>query len=353
MRFTMPPEWELHERTIIEWPVKDSLVWPENYQEVCDAYEEVITAISRFEPVTVILNPEDLNQQGSGIGPDERTDATMGENAVKRFGDNVKVLVIPHNDAWARDNGPTFVRDTNGNLTGISWKFNAWGEKYKPYDLDDAMAKSLLTKLDVPCHQVDMVLEGGSIHVDGEGTLLSTKECLLNPNRNSDRTQEEIEMVLKEKLNIRSFLWLNNGLFGDETDGHVDNIACFAKPGTVIMQTCDDPDDPNYDITAENMDILKHAVDAVGRKLEIVELPQPPARFYKGERLTLSYLNFYFVNGGIILPVFGADAKKTDEEAVKILGKQFPDYEIVTVDGMGLIKEGGNVHCITQQMPLR
>jgi agmatine deiminase len=258
---------------------------------------------------------------------------------------------MPHNDAWCRDNGPTFLKNSNGEIKGINWKFNAWGEKYKPYDLDNEVAPKLLNHLKVPVIDIPIVLEGGSIHVDGEGTLLTTKQCLLNPNRNPGLSRRQIEEEVKDALKVNTIIWLNNGLYGDETDGHVDNIACFAGPGVVLLQTCREKDDPNYDITMENLEILKNAEDAKGRKLSIIEIPQPPVRFYKDIRLTLSYLNFYFVNNGIILPVFGGDAAEADRKAAAVLQEVFPERKIVTVDGMPLIKEGGNVHCITQQMP--
>ncbi|MDF2541505.1 MAG: aguA [Herbinix sp.] len=331
--FYMPAEWEQHERTIMEWPVKDSLVWSENYEEVCSGYGNVAKAIAVYEAVTMIVNDNTYEQ------------------AKMICGDEVELLVIPHNDAWCRDNGPTFLWDDKKERKGINWKFNAWGEKYIPYDLDDAVASKVLNHFQIPVIDVPIVLEGGSIHVDGEGTLLTTEQCLLNKNRNPHLTREEIEEVVKQYLNVSKIIWLKQGLFGDETDGHIDNVACFAKPGTILIQTCYDPKDPNCEITKENLEILKNATDAFGRKLTIIEIPQPPVRYYNEERLTLSYLNFYFVNDGIILPVFGEDAEETDRKAAEILASVFPDRTIHCVDGMPLIKEGGNVHCITQQMP--
>ncbi|MDF1618087.1 agmatine deiminase family protein [Petrocella sp. FN5] len=334
-KYIMPAEWEAHERTIVAWPVKASLVWQDNYEIVCKGYAKVVNAISAFEPVTVVINTEDEEEI--------RSLCTS----------KVDIIKIPHNDAWARDNGPTFVRDMKGRLHGISWRFNAWGEKYLPYDLDDKVAPALLNLMDVPCIEVPLVLEGGSIHVDGQGTLLTTRECLLNPNRNPKLSQDDIEHMIKKYLNISKIIWLDQGLFGDETDGHIDNIACFAKPGTVLLQACDNPKDPNYEITQKARQVLKHTKDAKSRILEIIELPTPPLRYYKNERLTLSYLNFYIVNKAIILPVFGGDATDTDHKAKCILETVFFDREVVTVDGMSLITEGGNVHCITQQMPLK
>ncbi|MDF2843908.1 MAG: aguA [Herbinix sp.] len=331
--YYMPAEWEAHERTLIEWPVSKSLVWPENYNEVCKGYAAVANAISEFEKVTMIVNEESI------------------EDAKNLCNTTVELLTIPHSDAWCRDNGPTFLWNNEKKLSAVNWKFNAWGERFKPYDLDNEVAPKVLEYLKVPYRNAPIVLEGGSIHVDGEGTLLTTKECLLNINRNPHLTQDEIETEVKRHINVTKTLWLNHGLDGDETDGHVDNVACFAKPGVILIQTCDDPSDPNYEISKENLDILRNETDARGRKLQIIEIPQPPIRYYKEVRLTLSYLNFYFVNNGIILPVFGGDASETDYQAEEILKQVFPERKIVTVDGMALIKEGGNVHCITQQMP--
>nr|WP_246169839.1 agmatine deiminase family protein [Alkalibaculum sporogenes] len=331
--FFMPAEWEEHERTFIEWPVKEAMVWSENYLDLCTGYSEVARKIASYEPVTMIVNEE-----------------TQIE--AQRFcGKSVETLVVSHNDAWIRDNGPTFVVANDKRIKGVNWKFNAWGEKYLPYDLDDAVAPKILEHYNVPRINVPIVLEGGSIHVDGEGTLITTEECLLNPNRNPDLTRGEIEEHVKKNLNISKIIWLKRGLFGDETDGHIDNIACFARPGLVLIQTCQDVQDPNYEITKECLEILKNSTDAKGRKLEIIEIPQPPIRFYKDIRLTLSYINFYFINKSLILPIFGGDAEETDKQAEAILQRVFPDRTIEKVYSMSLIKEGGNVHCITQQMP--
>ncbi|MFA9375802.1 MAG: agmatine deiminase family protein [Lachnotalea sp.] len=331
--YFMPAEWEQHERTIIEWPVKESLVWPQNHEEVMKGYANVANEISIFEPVTLIVNEDTY------------------EEAKLMCKEQVELLLISHNDAWCRDNGPTFLWNEKKQLAAMNWKFNAWGERFIPYDLDNAVASKVLEHFKVPCFDADLVLEGGSIHVDGEGTLITTQECLLNENRNPHLSKEEIENQVKHYLGVKKIIWLNHGLFGDETDGHVDNIACFAKPGVILLQTCKEAKDPNYAITNENLTILKNSTDALGRKLEIIEIPQPPARYYKGVLLTLSYLNFYLVNEGLILPIFGEDAQQLDQQAQEILQKVYPNRKIVTVDGMALIKEGGNVHCITQQMP--
>lgn len=336
LNYKMPAEWQNHERTFISWPIRNSMCFPEDYGRVCRGYASFVHAITEFEPVTVLVNSGEQSTVQSFINP---------------INPPVEIISIPHNDSWIRDNGPTFLQDSQGHLAGINWRFNAWGEKYEPWDLDDAVAPAILDKLQIRRFDAPLVMEGGSFHVDGEGSLITTEQCLLNPNRNPEMDRVQIEEKLKQYLNIEKVIWLKKGLSGDETDGHVDNIACFAAPGKVIIQVCDDPDDENAQITQENIRRLENAVDASGRKLEIIRIPQPPKRDHHGDRLTLSYLNFYFVNHGIILPVFGGDAEETDKQASAILAEIFPDRTIRTVDGMAIIREGGNVHCSTQQMP--
>ncbi|MDX9872901.1 MAG: agmatine deiminase family protein [Clostridia bacterium] len=332
--FRMPAEGAPHQCTLVSWPVKEALCFPEDYEAVCRGYSEIIRAIAEFEPVALLANPAEEQQLRS------------------RFQD-VRVAILPmrHNDAWMRDNGPTFLVDAAGALAGVNWKFNAWGEKYAPWDLDDALAPQILAHFRARRFDAPLVLEGGSIHVDGAGTLLTTEECLLHPNRNPGLTKKQIEEYLKQYLHVDKIIWLKRGLYKDETDGHIDNIACFVAPGKVLLQVCTDKADENYEITRENLAVLSWAADAQGRALEIIPVRQPPAMYVSGKRLTLSYLNFYLVNGGLILPVFGEAAGNTDDQAVKVLQGVFPDRRIRTIDGRTLIKEGGNVHCITQQVP--
>lgn len=333
LNYKMPAEWARHQCTFISWPVRDSMCYPADYDEVCRGYADIIIAIVEFEPVTVIINTGD-----EGI-------------AAGYLNNKVEYLVAEHDDSWLRDNGPTFVVNEKHQLAGIDWRFNAWGGKYSPWARDDALAAKILGYYGTRCFSAPLVMEGGSIHVDGEGTLLTTEECLLNPNRNPALSREQIEEYLQKFLGIEKVIWLPRGLSGDETDGHVDNVACFAAPGKILLQVCDDPEDENFAITRENLGILGEARDARGRKLEIIAIPQPPMMTFNDKRLTLSYLNFYFVNDGLILPVFGGVATEADQTAAKILGETFPGRCIRTVNGMAIIREGGNVHCMTQQMP--
>ncbi|MDR3288651.1 MAG: agmatine deiminase family protein [Peptococcaceae bacterium] len=334
LSYRMPPEWARHERTLISWPVQASMCYPEDYARVCRGYAEIIRAVAEFEAVTVLVNSADI------------------EGVTARFPERrIEILPLEHNDAWLRDNGPTFLIGEDGKRAGVNWRFNAWGEKYAPWDLDDQVAPQVLQYFG--CRQFDapLILEGGSIHVDGEGTLLTTEECLLNVNRNRGLSKREVEAHLTAFLNIRKVVWLKRGLSGDETDGHIDNIACFAAPGKVLMQVCDDPEDENYSVTQENRRILQNETDARGRKLELIPIQQPPALSEDGRRLTLSYLNAYLVNGGLILPLFGGSAAATDDLAARVFAQTFPGRRLRAVDGMTVIREGGNVHCLTQQMP--
>jgi agmatine deiminase len=354
LNYKMPAEWARHACTYISWPVKSSMCHPEDYAAFCSGFAEIIQAIAEFEPVTIIVNPADLEKNPclTRLKCNRRTVPLLHKNVTEEPSP-CYTLGIAHNDAWLRDNGPTFLVNNNGGVAGVNWRFNAWGGKYAPWDLDDLVASEILNAVGVKRFDAPLVMEGGSFHVDGEGTLLTTKQCLLNPNRNPQLTSEQIEAELKRFLNIRKVIWLKNGLDGDETDGHVDNIACFAAPGKVLIQICDDPADENFAITQENLKILGAETDAKGKKIEIIQIKQPPKMYdpKTGRRYTLSYLNFYFVNGGLILPIFGGVAEETDRLAVQVLSDLFPERRIRTVNGMKLIREGGNVHCITQQMP--
>ncbi|MGE5767720.1 MAG: agmatine deiminase family protein, partial [Bacteroidota bacterium] len=284
--FHMPAEWAPHDRCWMGWPCRESL-WGDDLEAARDAYAAVARAIAGFEPVTMLVNEAQL--------ADART----------RCGDAVTCQALPLDDSWLRDTGPTFVVNGRGGIAGVDWRFNAWGEKFLPWDQDALIAERLLARLGVPRYAAPLVLEGGSIHVDGEGTLLTSEECLLNPNRNPDLDRAAIEALLRRYLGVEAFVWLGQGLDKDDTDGHVDNIACFVAPGVVMAVTCDDPADPNHAILADNLARLRKAKDARGRSLEIVELPLPrEPRHVDGpggsQRLALSYVNYYIANGGIV-----------------------------------------------------
>ena len=328
--FFMPAEWAPHERCWMAWPCRESL-WGEGLDAARNAYAEVAKAIAGFEPVTMLANAQDL------------------DDAKLSCGAGVTCQAMPLDDSWMRDSGPTFVIDGRGGLAAVDWRFNAWGDKFHPYDQDAQVAERLLEGLSVTRYAAPLVLEGGSIHVDGEGTLLTSEECLLNPNRNPDLDRAAIENLLRRYLGVKAFVWLGQGLDKDDTDGHVDNIACFVRPGVVMAVTCDDPADPNHAILTDNLARLKKARDAQGRRLEVIELPLPrEARYLDSQRLALSYVNFYIANGGIVMESFG-DAN--DAQAYEIVSRAFPDRKVVQVSALDILAGGGGVHCITQQQP--
>ncbi len=325
----MPAEWERHSRCWMAWPCR-----PETFaggiDAACAAYAEVAQSIAQFEPVAMICNQADVAEVSLACGP------------------GIEVLPMPISDSWIRDTGPSFVVDDAGRVAGVDWGFNAWGNNYPDHQVDADLAKRMLEHLGLPRYQAPLILEGGSFHVDGEGTLITTEECLLNPNRNPNLGKAEIEQHLKDYLGVRQVIWLGRGYEQDETDGHIDEIACFARPGVVLALTTDDTGDPNFKIFQDNLDRLKAARDAHGREIEVVPLRQPHRRDHNGVRLTLSYTNFYIANGGIVMPAYEDAA---DDEAFRTLRKVFPDREVLQVLALDIVKGGGGIHCITQQQP--
>jgi agmatine deiminase len=269
-----------------------------------------------------------------------------------------------------RDVGPTFVMDGTGQVRGVDWVFNAWGGLngglYAPWDNDDAVAAAVCAEAGVARYRTDFVLEGGSIHVDGVGTCLTTRECLLNPNRNPGTTEAEAEARLREYLGVETVIWLDDGVYLDETDGHIDNLACFVRPGEVLLTWTDDPADPQYRISRAAYDVLRDSTDARGQRLTIHKLHQPDPMTITaqeaagvvplhgsqprpaGGRMAASYVNFYIANGGIVVPQFG---DRHDAEAIDTLRRVFPDRQVVGVAGREILLGGGNIHCITQQQP--
>ncbi len=341
--FRMPAEWEGREATLMAWPVRAE-AWLDGLDEARDGFVEVANAISGFERVIMIARG---NAEADGYSP--------FKDARKRLSSAIEVWDLPHDDSWLRDNGPTFLLDEKGGRCGIDWRFNAWGRKYEPYDADDRLASLVLRRMETERVAAPLVLEGGSIHTDGEGTLLVTEECLLARNRNPDLSKADIEDLLREYLGVDTFIWLDRGLAGDETDGHVDNLACFVRPGLIAVQVTSDPEQENYANSARNLAILAEARDYAGRRPQVLKIEQPPARSCRGERLTLSYVNYYPVSGGLVIPVFGRDGdsamRASDERALSTLREAYPGRKTVAIDGLRIIKGGGNVHCITQQIP--
>ncbi len=328
--FRMPAEWAPHSRCWMAWPCREAL-WGEGLEAARDATAEVAKAIAAFEPVTMVVNPDSLAEVSL------------------RFSAGVSCLPMALDDSWMRDTGPSFLVDGRGGLAGVSWRFNGWGERYLPYDNDAALAAALLDHVEVERIDAPLILEGGSIHVDGEGTLITTEECLLNPNRNANLWREEIERILASHLGIRKVIWLARGLVDDETDGHVDNLVCFVRPGVVLALSAGDPQDANHERLADNLERLRHTTDAKGRQLEVIEVEQPKARLGDdGRRLALSYVNLYLANGGVVMPSF---EDTVDQKAYETVVQCFPERKVVQVPALDIVVGGGGIHCITQQQP--
>jgi agmatine deiminase len=349
--FHMPAEFEPHDGCWMAWPER-----PDNWRlgagPAQEAYAAVATAIAASEPVTMAVSDAQFERCRALLPP------------------SVRVVEVSTDDAWIRDTGPTFVVDGGGGRRGVDWRFNAWGGLegglYSPWDRDDRVAAKVLEIEGADRYRAPIVLEGGAIHADGEGTVLTTEECLLNPNRNPELSREQIERALCDHLGAEKVVWLGRGVHDDETDGHVDNLACFARPGVVLLSWCDDEADPQHEISRDALRRLEAATDARGRPFEVVRLPSPGPLLIEaeeaagveaaagtlprraGDRLAASYANFYLGNSRVILPLLD---ERRDDEAAAILAECFPGREVVGIPAREILLGGGNVHCITQQVP--
>ncbi|UCE90768.1 MAG: agmatine deiminase family protein [Methanobacteriota archaeon] len=326
--FSMPAEWQPHTGCLISWPCAPE-TWHGHIRQAEVEYQSVIEAVNRFEPVTVLSDPSTV------------------VDVREKSGDGAPVIVVDLDDSWIRDNGPIFVTSAAGDVALVDFLFNAWGSK-GPHSKDERVPESLSRELRVRRYVANMVLEGGSISVDGEGTLMTTEQCLLNPNRNPSMDGEQIEGGLKDFLGVSKVLWLGRGQAEDVTDGHVDGVACFSGPKTVIIAHTDDTSDPNHDMLAENRARLETSTDAKGRSIEIIDLVQPRPREHLGHDITPGYINHYVANGGIVAPEFGIPE---DPVAAETLRSCYPDREVVTVSVPCIEVGGGGIHCITQQIP--
>jgi len=327
--FSMPAEWAPHAGCYVSWPCKED-TWCGFIKETRRAYSDVVKAIGAFEPVTVLSDPSTTADAKAAVGS------------------FAEIIEIPLDDAWIRDNGPIFVSSEEGEVAAVGFGFNGWGGRFPPYDKDAKVPAELARILGMRCYEAPMILEGGSICVDGEGTLLTTESCLLNGNRNPQLSKEEIEAMLRSYLGVKKVLWLEGGIHKSMVDGHIDGIAAFARPSTVLLAKTDDESNPNRDMMRRNKDRLSTLTDARGRGIEIIDFPMPSVAELAGNRIAACYPNFYFANGGIVAPVFGC---REDRGALEILETAFPDREVVGVRSEYIAIGGGDVHCITQQRP--
>jgi len=270
------------------------------------------------------------------------------QDARVRCGEGVELLALGIDDSWVRDTGPTYVLDRRGALVGVDWPFNNYGKIEEDYEQDRLLTARIMERSGGLRIQAPIILEGGAVHTDGQGTLLTTENVVLNPNRNPGLTRADADEVFRKHLGVDTVIWLDQALEADFTDGHVDNLACFVRPGVVVALVSDDPTDTQYASLRENLRRLELAKDASGRRLEIIEIRPPRRMEFRGERLPASYVNFYIANGGIVAPVFDDPA---DRDAIETLERAFPDRLVVPVPGIEIVRGGGSIHCITQQQP--
>jgi agmatine deiminase len=338
--YRWPAEWERHAATWLAWP-KNPQTWPGRLERAVEGFVGIVRALHPFEPVNLLVDSPAMADAArarlaaGGVGPDA----------------DVRFVVEPTNDAWVRDYGPIFVvrgEGTERTRAAIDFGYDAWGGKYPPWQLDDAIPSRLAATLELPRFGADFVLEGGSIDGNGRGTLLTTETCLLHPNRGAGRTREQMEERLCAWLGVTQVLWLGEGIAGDDTDGHVDDIARFVDPGSVVAAVEEDPHDPNAGPLAANLRRLRGMRDAAGKPLALATLPMPPPLHVAGQRCPASYANFYLANGVALVPTFGASS---DARALAILRELLPGREIVGVRCEELVYGLGAVHCLSQQEP--
>jgi agmatine deiminase len=337
--FAMPPEWAPHRGTWLSWPHKEAS-WPGNFEPVPEIFARMVRELARTEEVHINVGGPDMEENVRTLLARQRA-----ELARVHFHHN------PTNDAWCRDHGPIFVQrtvDGRRKEAIVDWDYNAWGGKYPPYDLDDVIPSRIGAELALPVFHPRIVMEGGSIDVNGRGTLLTTEACLLNPNRNPTLTRVEIEGYLRDYLGVRHILWLGDGIAGDDTDGHVDDLTRFVDPTTVVTVVEEDPADENYEPLQDNLRRLRGMTDQDGRPLRMELLPMPRPLFREGQRLPASYANFYVANGLVLLP--GYD-RAGDAQAAAALQRVFPERRIVVIDCTDLVWGLGAFHCVTQQWP--
>ncbi len=345
--FSMPAEFAPHSGCWMLWPERPD-VWREGARPAHRSFAEVAAAIARCEPLTVGVSKRQF------------------DNARAMLPTAVRLWQCDYNDAWVRDSGPTVVLGPDGARRGVDWDFNAWGGLYSDFEADRQLAAALLAVEGMDRYRAPLVMEGGSFHSDGEGTLLVTAQCLLNPNRNPHLSKAQIEGHLKDYLGVEAVIWLPEGVYQDETDGHVDNLCCFVRPGVVALTWTEDRDDPQYHISRNALAVLENSRDALGRPFEVHPIHQPGPLYYTpeegagilplegshqrldGQRLAASYVNFYLANGAVIAPLFD---DPHDGPAMETLGRLFPEREVVGIYSREILLGGGNIHCITQQVP--
>lgn len=334
--YRMPAEWEPHAGTWLTWPRPEGISFPGKYESVPEIYSKLIKELSEVETVNINVWHSEMEQWVRDLLAKHKTPLH-----------NVVFHHFPAYEPWCRDHGPIFLV-SSGNRAVVDWAYNAWGGKYPPYDLDDQIPQHVARLRDLPLFTPGIVMEGGSIEVNGRGTLITTEACLLNPNRNPELNQKQIEQFLSDYLGVTNILWLGEGIVGDDTDGHIDDLTRFTDARTVVTVVEEDPADENYKLLRENLERLRMMKDQDGQPVRIVELPMPGRIEYDGQRLPASYANFYIANGKVLVPTY---RDKNDQAAVQILQSLFPTRRVIGIDSTELIWGLGSFHCITQQEP--
>ncbi|MFA5829211.1 MAG: agmatine deiminase family protein [Candidatus Gracilibacteria bacterium] len=359
MTYLMPAEWEKHEGTWLAWPHNQSH-WPGKFEPIPLIFAEIVRTLAESEKVFICVNDQKMEDSAREIltkaslektvAPNDNPTNTAAKSANTNLMANVFFHQIPTDSSWARDIGPIFVRDLETNKLIITdWVFNAWGNKYKPYNQDNVVPQIIGEMFSIPVIEPGIVLEGGSIDVNGKGTLLTTEQCLLNKNRNPNLNRTAIEGYLKKYLGVTNVLWLKEGIIGDDTDGHIDDIGRFVNPTTVVCALEENPQDENYKILQTCFQDLQKMKDQDGNPLKVIALPMPNPVIHEGQRLPASYANFYIANKVVIVPTFKCPQ---DEKALSILKNLFPDRKIIGIDCTDLIWGLGTFHCSTQQQPI-
>ena len=335
--YRMPAEWEPHAGTWLTWPRREGISFPDLYDRILPVLAAMVRALAEDEGVFI-------NVWDAAMETEVRT--VLSEHDA--LNDRVEFHHHPAYEPWCRDHGPVFIVNDSERAV-VNWGYNAWGEKYPPYDLDNAIPERIATARALPCFTPDMILEGGSIEVNGQGTLITTESCLLNPNRNPALDRAAIEQQLRDYLGVRNILWLGDGIVGDDTDGHVDDLTRFVDTQTVVTAVEPDPQDPNHVSLQANLERLQAMRTEDGTPLRVIELPMPEPVWHQGERMPASYANFYIGNRTVLMPAYG---QPRDAAAQTILQQCFPDRRVLALDSSDLIWGLGSFHCLTVQEPM-
>jgi agmatine deiminase len=335
--FFMPAEWHKHTATWLAWPY-DKITFPNRVEKVENVFASIIYHLHQNETIELLVLDENMKQKACKLLEAKNVDLNK-----------IKFHIVDYADVWLRDYGPTFLMHKNENKTAwVKWKYNAYGEKFPDLLKDDNVFYQLKDYINAPMFEPGIVMEGGAIEVNGKGTLMTTEECLLNPNRNPNLDKNQTEEFLKNYLGIKKIIWLSKGIVNDHTDGHVDEVARFVNENTIAMAYEDDKNDPNFKILDDNFKILQNATDQDGNPFKLIKLPMPKMNYDDQEKAPVSYTNFYIANNLVLVPQFNHE---NDSKTINIIQSIFPDRKVIGIDSTDLIYGGGSIHCITQQQP--